>query len=91
MLREVLIEAGAEFCYSLLDVFVEGGNNRADLFSGDSFIVRVKVRPNRGARLDVAKLQFHGEAGNDAGFGCGDFLEVIEAPVQEKISANVAA
>ena len=67
MLREVLIEAGAEFGYGLLDVFVEGGDNRANLFSGDGFIVRVKVGPHRSARLDVAKLQFHGEASNDAG------------------------
>jgi len=91
MLREVLIEAGAEFRYGLLNVFVEGRDNPAYLFSSDGFIVRVKVRPKRGARLDVAQLEFHGEASNDVGFGCGDFLEVIEAPVQEKVSVNVAA
>jgi len=91
MLREVLIEAGAKFRYGLLNVFVEGRDNPAYLFSGDGFIVRIKVRPNRGASLDVAQLQFHGEASNDVGFGCGNFLEVIETPVQEKISVNIAA
>ena len=47
MLREVLIEAPAEFGYGLLDVFVEGGDNRANLFFGDGFIVRVEVGPHR--------------------------------------------
>jgi hypothetical protein len=89
VLREVLIEAGAEFCYGLLDVFVEGGHNRANLFFGDGLVVRVEVRPDRDACLDVAQLHFHGDAANES--GSRDFLEVIEPAGQKKLSANIAA
>src|ERR1700756_5760421 len=89
MLHKILVEAGPEFSYALLNILVEGRNNRANFFSVRRLVMRIKVRPHRGARLDVAKLEFHGDAGHER--ASGDLLEIIETPVQKKVSADIAS
>ena len=65
MLRKILVEAGAAFGYALLDIFVEGRNHRTNFFPVRRLVMRIKVRPHRGACLDVAKLEFHGDAAHE--------------------------
>src|SRR5579872_3581440 len=89
MLREVLVEAGAEFGYSLLDIFVKSGDDGASVFAACGLVMGVEVRPYHDARLDIAKFQFHRDT-TDNGTAL-DFLEVIEMPVQKKISTNIAS
>src|SRR5690242_8682615 len=87
--REVFVETGAGFGYALLDIFVQSRDDGTDVLFTGGLVVGIEMCPDRRARLDVAKLQFHGDAGDLR--APRDFLEVIETPVQEKISMDVAA
>src|ERR1700722_10031313 len=89
MLSKILIKARAEFRYSLLDIFVEGRDNRANVFPAGGLVMRIEVRPNHGARFDFAEFQFHGDPAKER--ASRDFLEVIEMSVQKKVSANIAS
>ena len=77
---KVLVQAGAAFGNALLDVFVEGRNDSADVFSACGFVMRVELGPDRCASLDVAQLLFHGDTGYHR--TSRNFLEVVEPPVQ---------
>lgn len=87
--REVLIEARAELGDALLDTLIESCDYRAGVFPGRCLIVSVKVGPDCGARLDVAQLQFHGDAGDDG--SSGNFLKVVEPAVKQIVSTDIAA
>src|SRR5580704_11677659 len=89
MLGKILSEARPEFGYALLDIFVKGRNNRANVFPAGGLVMRIEVRPNDGARFDFAEFQFHGDPGKER--VSPDFLEVIEMSVQKKVSMNIAA
>src|SRR5580700_7078459 len=89
MLSKILIKARAEFGYALLDIFVEGRDNRANVFPAGGLVMRIEVRPNHRARFDFAKFQFHGDPGQER--DSPDFLEVIEMSVQKKVSVNIAS
>src|SRR5580704_8197505 len=89
MLGKILSEARPEFGYALLDIFVKGRDNRANVFPAGGLVMRIEVRPNDGARFDFAEFQFHGDPREER--VSRDFLEVVEMSVQKKISANIAS
>src|ERR1700722_14799593 len=89
MFGKVLIDARAEVGHALLDVFVEGRDNRANVFPAGGLVMRVEERPNHAARFDFAEFQFHGGPAKERASRV--FLEVIEMSVQKKVSANIAS
>ena len=89
MRGEVFFQAGQHFRDALLDVFVQGRDDRIDGFVAHGFVACIEVRPYNGVGLDVAQFQFHGDAGEER--GSGNFLEIVQTAMQEIISVDVAS
>ena len=86
---EVLLEAGGSVGDAGLHVAIESGDDGADVFAADGFIVSVGVRPEGVLGLAVEQLGFKGNASHEAAAG-GEFLEIVEMAAKEEVAAGSA-
>jgi len=63
MSREVLVKARNHFSHSSLNVPIKRRDYCGHIFSADWLIMRVVVRPNRSASIEIAHLKFQRDSG----------------------------
>src|SRR6266446_7590035 len=89
MSGEVLVKACNHFSHSSLNVPIECRDHCWHIFSADWLIMRVMVRPNRSAGIEIAHLKFQSDSGQY--LGATQFLKIIQAATNCKIAFHIAA